>query len=583
MLELFAEVAGVTKATSGLEAMTMEQYAQEVRSSVSSRGGAMSPQEGERSSLTVRTSSGSGNSITGSRNALYILFPTSSSLEHIKLSQDGECCFFLKEIVKRVPTSSHMVLLFQSRAKLEFTSTLSWRETKLILALRFQLQRIKVCIMTGMLSSALFLVTESHNLTRSPHSFVHGDGVKIQDNLGWNVSSKIMLHTITIHLKVWTIGLRQLYGSIWKNLGDGKRSRPMIFKLSQEYLKTRVEKSISIYGRPKETDIKYFLRGEIGTMMAPGRDVPNDAIKLMHFSYSLEGAAKIWYEKEPPNLILTWDDIVNKFVNQFFPPSKTTYLKNEISRFTQRFEETFGKAWERFKEMLRAYQASLNAAAGENLLSKTTREALKIIENKSKVCYSRSKSNVSRVNTNYGESSSKTDDRIDKLADQISNLVEIVNKQVITPATAKAVEKTCVICGGAHAYYDCIAIDSNQPSVCAITGTYNQVSPPNQASNQIPPLGFSLINIVPNPKGEMKAITTRSGLAYEGPLIPTNSLLEKVVERETKETTDKEHSNFQGSTAHIQPPVVPIFISKPDVPKTQPKPNIPYPSRLNDR
>nr|GFB01662.1 reverse transcriptase domain-containing protein [Tanacetum cinerariifolium] len=75
------------------------------------------------------------------------------------------------------------------------------------------------------------------------------------------------------------------------------------------------------------------------------RDVPNDAIKLMLFSYSLEGAARIWYEKEPPNSILTWDDLVNKFVNQFFLPSKTTHLKNKISRFTQRFEETFGEAW----------------------------------------------------------------------------------------------------------------------------------------------------------------------------------------------------------------------------------------------
>nr|GFD23835.1 reverse transcriptase domain-containing protein [Tanacetum cinerariifolium] len=84
------------------------------------------------------------------------------------------------------------------------------------------------------------------------------------------------------------------------------------------------------------------------------QDVLNDAIKLMLFPYSLEGAARIWYEKEHPNSILTWDDLVNKFVNQFFPPSKTTHLKNEISRFTQRFEETFGEAWERFKEMLRA-------------------------------------------------------------------------------------------------------------------------------------------------------------------------------------------------------------------------------------
>ncbi|GKC96953.1 hypothetical protein Tco_1162395 [Tanacetum coccineum] len=43
----------------------------------------------------------------------------------------------------------------------------------------------------------------------------------------------------------------------------------------------------------------------------------------------------------------------------------------------------------------------------------------------------------------------------------------------------------------------------------------------------------------------MKAITTRSGVAYEGPLIPTNPSLKKVVERETEETTDKEQTNFQ--------------------------------------
>ncbi|GJW35046.1 reverse transcriptase domain-containing protein [Tanacetum coccineum] len=81
----------------------------------------------------------------------------------------------------------------------------------------------------------------------------------------------------------------------------------------------------------------------------------------------------------------------------------------------------------------------------------------------------------------------------------------------------------------------------------------------------------------------MKAITTRSGVAYEGPSIPTNLSPKKVVERETEETTDKEQSNFQGSTAHIPPPVNPIPIPEPDVPKTLPKPNIPYPSRRNDQ
>ncbi|GJT63861.1 reverse transcriptase domain-containing protein [Tanacetum coccineum] len=95
------------------------------------------------------------------------------------------------------------------------------------------------------------------------------------------------------------------------------------------------------------------------------------------------------------------------------------------------------------------------------------------------------------VNTNSKESSSKTDERIDKLADQISTLVEIVSKKVVTPATVKAVEESCVICGGAHAYYNCPNTDSNQSNVCAATGTYNQVAPPNRVSNHMAPPGFA--------------------------------------------------------------------------------------------
>nr|GEX53964.1 reverse transcriptase domain-containing protein [Tanacetum cinerariifolium]GEX55062.1 reverse transcriptase domain-containing protein [Tanacetum cinerariifolium] len=448
----------------------------------------------------------------------------------------------------------------------------------------------------------------------------------------------------------------------------------------------QLDQANKFHGRENDNPHTHISNFKRMTATLKYRDVSNDAIKLMVLPYSLEDRARIWYEKEPPKSILTWDDLVNKFVNQFFPPSKTTHLKNEIFCFTQRFEETFSEAWDRFKELLRAFphhgflkltqidtfyngltkqdQDSLNAASGGNLLNKTTREALQIIKNKSKVRYSRSKSNVSRVNMNSRDVVSKTDDQIDKLADQISNLVEIVNKQVIAPA--KAVEKTCVTCGGAHAYYECIATDSNPSSVCAATGSYNQVFLPNRASHQIPPHGFAPVqnipnrfnqipnnhippsvpngfssyiksneiaiktmqnqinvlrddfskqeenlrrnlnddmrnilssffqnqpstlgtltsNTIPNPKGEMKAVTTRSGLAYEGPSIPTESPLDKVDKQNTEETLDIEHPNSSGSTAQVQPSVMPISILEPDVPRTQSKPIIPYPSWLNDQ
>ncbi|GJS12119.1 hypothetical protein Tco_0368915 [Tanacetum coccineum] len=80
---------------------------------------------------------------------------------------------------------------------------------------------------------------------------------------------------------------------------------------------------------------------------------------------------------------------------------------------------------------------------------------------------------------------------IDKLADQLLTLVENVSKKVVTPAPVKAVEETYVTCGGAHSWYNCPATDNNQASVCATTGTYNQVNPPNRVSNQMAPPGFA--------------------------------------------------------------------------------------------
>nr|GEV06522.1 reverse transcriptase domain-containing protein [Tanacetum cinerariifolium] len=130
------------------------------------------------------------------------------------------------------------------------------------------------------------------------------------------------------------------------------------------------------------------------------------------------------------------------------------------------------------------------------------------------------------MNTTSRENASKSDDRIDKLADQISTLVDIFAKKVITPAPVKAIEESCVTCGGAHAYYNFLNSDSNQPSVYMVMGTYNQVAPQNRSSNYMVPPGFAPVqngqnsNTIPK-LGEMKAITTRSGVAYEGPSIPT--------------------------------------------------------------
>nr|GEX39446.1 reverse transcriptase domain-containing protein [Tanacetum cinerariifolium] len=219
---------------------------------------------------------------------------------------------------------------------------------------------------------------------------------------------------------------------------------------------------------------------------------------------------RIWHEKEPPRSILTWDNLVSKFINQFFPPSKMTNLYNEITRFQQRFDESFYEAWDRFNDLLRKcphhgfselhqldtfYNAlnindrdSLNSAAGGNFLDKMPRECLKIIKSKSKVHQSRAKAVVAKVSTS--SSTPAISSEVADLKDMVRALLLDKKNQSSapayssTPSPVKAVEPNRVTCGGS---------------------------------------GTLLSNTITNPKEELKGITSRSGVAYQGPTIPTPS------------------------------------------------------------
>ncbi|GJU40148.1 reverse transcriptase domain-containing protein [Tanacetum coccineum] len=231
---------------------------------------------------------------------------------------------------------------------------------------------------------------------------------------------------------------------------------------------------------------------------------------------SQNGEARDWLDKEPPRSILTWDDLVAKFINQFFPPSKTTYYRNEIITFFQKPNETFNEAWERFKGLLRQCphhgfselhqldtfynslnsndQDALDSAAGGNFLDKMPQEGLAIIESKSKVRYSRSRANDSRVSTDAPLSNSSPSNNsfdMQQIAASLEDKMTIKMKQmmnemkalvVTTPAPVKAVEEN-----------------------------------------------------------EAKAITTRSGVSYDGPPIPP-----PVVEKESEVTKDTELPSTQG-------------------------------------
>ncbi|GKB34866.1 reverse transcriptase domain-containing protein [Tanacetum coccineum] len=223
----------------------------------------------------------------------------------------------------------------------------------------------------------------------------------------------------------------------------------------------------------------------------------------------------------------------------------------------------------------------MNSAVGGNLLERSAQDVLKIIENKSKVHNSRNKPIVSQVNASNVDSL--------KIASAVASAVTsamtaMFKQHQVTPASAsvKAVEESCITCGGAHSYRQCPVTDGNtfsgyqdniQRYVSAAPVNYNQGNtgyrPQSIANHSLPS------NTVANPRGDLKAITTRSGISYDG---PPNPPLPKVVEREPEVTKD----TVQLSTKNIQPPVVQIQAPTDEpVVAPKPKPYIPYPSRDN--
>nr|GEX42227.1 reverse transcriptase domain-containing protein [Tanacetum cinerariifolium] len=165
-----------------------------------------------------------------------------------------------------------------------------------------------------------------------------------------------------------------------------------------------------------------------------------------------------------------------------------------------------------------ADQDSLNAAAGGNLLERRTQDVLTIIENKSKVRISLNKSVVSQVkscdvNSNSSSEIAKLTYVVNQQTSAVTTVMTAILKQFqATPpsASVKSVEETCVTCGGAHPYYQCLAAGGNtfpelrdniQGYVSAAAVNYNQGNlgyPSPGMVNQIRPPGFAQPNMQNN-------------------------------------------------------------------------------------
>ncbi|GJS14229.1 reverse transcriptase domain-containing protein [Tanacetum coccineum] len=213
----------------------------------------------------------------------------------------------------------------------------------------------------------------------------------------------------------------------------------------------------------------------------------------------------------------------------------TTNLKNDITNFQQRFDETFSEAWDRFKDLLgkcphHSFSELHQIDTFYNALTQSDQDSLNAAAGV-----------VSKISATTSSSTPAYLPEITALTNAVKAM--LLQNKTPSPAPVKAIEETCVTCGGPHPYYECLATDGNTFNASAATGTYNQggsgYRPQGEtnyhASNQMRPPGF------PQPNVQNNQNRTRCKL-------------------------------------QVSP------IPEPDVaPKPNPKLSIPYPSRLNNQ
>nr|GEZ63392.1 reverse transcriptase domain-containing protein [Tanacetum cinerariifolium] len=312
-------------------------------------------------------------------------------------------------------------------------------------------------------------------------------------------------------------------------------------------------------------------------------------------------------------------------------------------------DESFSEAWDRFNDLLRAcphhrffelhqldtfYNAlnvndhdSLNSDAGGNFLDKIPSDCLKIIESKSKVRQSQAKAVVSKVYSSSSTPAISSD--VAELKDLVRALLLDKKNQSSAPAPSpipapvKAVSQPPayqapayqapipqtqsvsqtdferyvkandavlrnIKSQGQSKQNQCQNIQNQYQNVQNQLANLADMMSKFMSSNTASSSGSGTLpgNTITNPKENLKGITTRSGVAYQGPTIPTPS---KVMKQRIEVTKDQVQTPSSQSTVPVQPRVAQskTLVSEPVVapvraPMPNLKPSIPYPSRRDN-
>nr|GEX99897.1 reverse transcriptase domain-containing protein [Tanacetum cinerariifolium] len=219
--------------------------------------------------------------------------------------------------------------------------------------------------------------------------------------------------------------------------------------------------------------------------------VTDNPLRMYLFPQSLTHHATAWFDRLPRNSINTFEQMAKMFLGKYFPPSMVTKLKNEITNFRKRPDESLFKAWECYKlsidrcpkhnmfpvtqidtfynGLTLRHRDTINAAAGGTFMKRRREECYDLIENI--VAHHNDWDTSAQRSESSSSITSSSNPKIVALKVEMAKINKNLIRVLLVNQQVKAVTPNYETCGVPHSYNDCPATVGQTQNVYA-AGAY---------------------------------------------------------------------------------------------------------------
>nr|GEY23352.1 reverse transcriptase domain-containing protein [Tanacetum cinerariifolium] len=268
----------------------------------------------------------------------------------------------------------------------------------------------------------------------------------------------------------------------------------------------QVQNSCQFHGLPSDDDNKHLDKFLHVTQSIKVNGVTDDTLRLYLFPHSLTHHATTWFDCLPRNSINTFEQMTKMFLEKYFPPSMVTKLRNEITNFRQRPDESLFDAWERYKlsidrcpnhnmfpvtqidtfykGLTLRHRDTINAAAGGTFMKRRPKECSDLIKNMT--AHHNDWDTSAQRSESTSSITSSFDTKISTLKVEMAKINKNLMRVLQVNQQVKTVTPNCETCGGPHSFTDCPATVGQTQNVY-VAGAYQGNHNPqgnNQGRNQ---------------------------------------------------------------------------------------------------